>query len=164
MHSHSATLEQSNFHPPLDKVIEEIDKIANLKPPITKSITIRLNPPHLGNLHLKVSLDIQKNLTASISVHDKDTYRTIVNHLDSLKDYLATNGIKVQNIDVHNSFNENFMNQFSGGSGSFQQQGQSNGNQTQSGGFGYLFRGEGRTNETGRILKRTATSGIDITA
>ncbi len=162
--NNNTALDQSNLHPPLDKVIEEIDKITNLKPPVTKSITVKLNPPHLGNLHLKVSLDIQRNLTASIAVHDKDTYKTIVNHLDSLKEYLVTNGIKVQNIDVHNSFNENFMNQFSGGSGSFQQQGQANGNQAQSGGFSYTFRGNVQTEEASSISRRTPAKGIDITA
>ncbi len=155
---------QTNLHPPLDKVIKEIDKISNLKPPVTKSITLKLNPPNLGNLHLKVSLDVQKNLTASIAVHDKNTYKTIVNHIDSLKEYLVTNGIKVQNIDVHNSFNENFMNQFSNGSGNFQQQGQTNGNQTSSG-FNYNnFDGETAQKESRIITQSRHVSGIDINA
>ena len=162
-HTQHTQLNPNNLHPPLDKVIEEIDKIVSLKPPVTRSLTIKLNPPHLGNLHLKVSLNIQKNLTVSIATHDKDTYKTIVNHLDSLKEYLATNGIKVQNIDVHNSFNENFMNQFSNGSGSFQQQSQANGNQAQNSGFGYMFRKENQLKEAGGIRKIT-TSGIDVTA
>ncbi len=155
---------QTNLHPPLDKVIKEIDKISNLKPPVTKSITLKLNPPHLGGLHLKVSLDAQKNLTASIAVHDKNTYKTIVNHIDSLKEYLVTNGIKVQNIDVHNSFNENFMNQFSNGSGNFQQQGQTNGNQTSSG-FSYnSFDSETVQKESQTITQNRRVSGIDINA
>ncbi len=153
---------QANLHPPLDKVIKEIDKISNLKPPVTKSIILKLNPPHLGNLRLRVSLDAQKNLTVSIAVHDKNTYKTIVNHIDSLKEYLVTNGIKVQHIDVHNSFNENFMNQFSNGSGNFQQQGQANGNQTNPG-FNYNnFNGETVRKESQIMTQSRDISGIDI--
>ncbi|AEA33308.1 flagellar hook-length control protein FliK [Hippea maritima] len=114
---------------PMDKVIEHIDKLIKMKPPFTRSLSITLNPPQLGKIELKVALDKAKSITATISVHNKDIYKTITTHIDNLKEYLTSQGLKINNIDVHNSFNENLNNQFSNSSGGFGQQNQHNAQQ-----------------------------------
>ncbi len=150
----------NNLNPPLDKVIEHIDKLLNLRPPLTKSILVKMEPPYIGVIHLKVSIDSQKNLSATLAVHDKDTYKAVITHLNSLKDYLQSNGFRVQNIDVHNSFNENFLNQFSSGSGGFQQNSytpQNSGQPT----FEF-FKGDSQVDIKNELRSTKVIDGVDL--
>ena len=150
----------NNLNPPLDKVIEHIDKLLNLRPPLTKSILVKMEPPYIGVIHLKVSIDSQKNLSATLAVHDKDTYKAVITHLNSLKDYLQSNGFRVQNIDVHNSFNESFLNQFSSGSGGFQQNSytpQNSGQPT----FEF-FKGDSQVDIKNELRSTKVIDGVDL--
>ena len=156
----STVSQTSNLSPPLDKVIEHIDRILTLKPPMVRTILVKMEPPYIGVIHLKVSVDSQKNLSATLAVHDKDSYKAIINHLNSLKDYLQSNGFKVQNIDVHNSFNENFLNQFSSGSGGFQQHGYTPQNSDQPA-FGF-FGGETEINLVEKTKNTKVVDGVDL--
>ncbi len=156
----STVSQTNNLSPPLDRVIEHIDRILSLKPPLTKTIVVKMEPPYIGVVHLKISVDSEKNLSATLAVHDKDTYKTIINHLNSLKDYLQSNGFKVQNIDVHNSFNENFFNQFSSGSGGFQQHSHTSQNSGQPA-FGF-FGGEVELDSNRKAQRTKVIDGIDV--
>ena len=91
---------------PLDKIIENIDKIKNLKPPFNNTVIIKLNPPRLGAIMLKVKIDKDKNISALIDAQDKDIFKTINAHADKLKNYLVSQGIKIESINVQNNFNE----------------------------------------------------------
>ncbi len=109
---------------PLDKIIENINKIKNLKPPFNNTITIKLNPPKLGAIMLKVKMDKDKNISALIDTQDKDVFKTISAHADKLKNYLISQGIKIDNIDIQNNFSEHrsFGNSQNQSLGNFQNQ------------------------------------------
>ncbi|WP_035587593.1 flagellar hook-length control protein FliK [Hippea jasoniae] len=155
------SINHQNMPYPMDKIIEHIDRVANLKPPVNRSLTIQLSPPHLGTLNLKVSIDKAKNIIASITVHDKDTYKTITHHIDNLKDYLIQQGLKVNSVDVHNSFNENLTNQFSSNTNQqFSQQQQNTGNSPT---FNFEeFEGHTQQNQQ-KLNIRQPKTGLDIT-
>ncbi len=156
----SSVSQTNNLSPPLDKVIEHIDKLLSLKPPLTKSILVKVEPPYIGAVHIRVSIDSEKNLSATLTVHDKDTYKAIISHLNSLKDYLQSNGFRVQNVDVHNSFNENFFNQFSSSSGGFQQHSHTSQNSGQPA-FGF-FGGEVDVNPKEKMQSTKVIDGVDV--
>lgn len=123
--THAVDMNAKNVaaHYPLDKVIENIDKMIKMKPPFNNTVTIKLEPPHIGVLELRIKMDKDKNISAFITAQDKDVVRLINAHTDGLKTYLNSQGIKVTHIDVHNGFNEQAS--FGGG----QNQGMASGNQ-----------------------------------
>ena len=110
-------------HPyPINKVIDEISKLQNLQPPFNKTITIKINPPYLGVIQIKVSMDKDKNLSTVISAKDKSVLNILNLHAGYMKEYLTNNGIKMQDINIFNNLTQNGeqhsnQNQFSFGSG-----------------------------------------------
>ena len=123
--THAVDMSAKNVaaHYPLDRIIENIDKMMKMKPPFNNTVTIKLEPPHIGVLELRIKMDKDKNISAFITAQDKDVVRLINAHTDGLKTYLNSQGIKVTHIDVHNGFNEQAS--FGGG----QNQGMASGNQ-----------------------------------
>ncbi len=113
IHTHNTTtLDNINKPYPMDKVIEHIDNMLNIKPPFNNTITIKLNPPHIGVLEIRVKMDKDKNISTIITADDKNVIKIVNSHIEGLKTYLNSQGIKVTHIDVHNGFHEqtNFGN------------------------------------------------------
>ncbi len=152
-------------HYPMDKIIENIDKMMKMKPPFNNTVTIKLEPPHIGVLELRMKMDKDRNISAFITAQDKDVVRLINTHTDGLKTYLNSQGIKVAHIDVHNGFNE--QPGFGGG----QNQGTANGNQ-QSAAGGQNFGSFGKSVASGEFSdtpkkmvykNKLRLAGVDIT-
>ena len=148
---------------PMDKVIEGIDKMKNMQPPFNNTITIKLKPPHIGILELKVKMDRDKNISAVISSQDKNAVKIITAHLEGLKTYLSSQGIRVAHIDVHNGFHEqsgfgNAQNQNSYSGGAQQQAGSNS--------FGEFreFKGNAHAfdSKNSTVLDKKVLNGLDI--
>jgi hypothetical protein len=90
---------------PVNQIIEKIIELQNLKPPVIKSITIQVNPPSLGQIDVKVSIDAAKSLTATIHVENKEIFNLVNNNLDSLKANISQQGLNVSQINVVSSSN-----------------------------------------------------------
>ena len=118
---------ENNMPYPMDKIIENIEKIRDIKPPFNKSITIEVSPPHIGSIEINVKMDKYKNINISINAHDNDIVKLIGVHSDKLKEYLNLQGIKIDQIDVSNKpqtggNNFNFFQQNQGNNSSYQGQ------------------------------------------
>ncbi len=150
---------------PMDKVIENIDKMLNMKPPFNNTVTIKLNPPHIGVMELRVKMDRDKNISAVITAEDKNVLKIINLHMDGLKTYLNSHGVRVSHIDVHNGFHEQ------AGFGNSQNQGMFNNNQqngsgnSRFGGFQEALGSDGTFNSSEGVLKNSGVkiNGVDIT-
>ena len=90
---------------PINQIIEKIIELQNLKPPVIKSITIQVNPPSLGQIDVKVSIDTAKSLTATIHVENQEIFNLVNNNLDSLKANISQQGLNVSQINVVSSSN-----------------------------------------------------------
>jgi hypothetical protein len=90
---------------PINQIIEKIIELQNLKPPVIKSITIQVNPPSLGQIDVKVSIDAAKSLTATIHVENQEIFNLVNNNLDSLKANISQQGLNVSQINVVSSSN-----------------------------------------------------------
>ncbi|OSS41282.1 Flagellar hook-length control protein FliK [Desulfurella amilsii] len=90
---------------PINHIIEKIIELQNLKPPVVKSITIQINPPSLGQIDVKVSIDSAKSLSATIHVENQEILNLVNNNLDSLKANISQQGINVSQISVVSSSN-----------------------------------------------------------
>ena len=90
---------------PVNQIIEKIIELQNLKPPVIKSITIQVNPPSLGQIDVKVSIDTAKSLTATIHVENQEIFNLVNNNLDSLKANISQQGLNVSQINVVSSSN-----------------------------------------------------------
>ncbi|MGE4546851.1 MAG: flagellar hook-length control protein FliK [Desulfurella sp.] len=90
---------------PVNQIIEKIIELQNLKPPVIKSITIQVNPPSLGQIDVKVSIDASKSLTATIHVENQEIFNIVNNNLDSLKANISQQGLNVSQINVISSSN-----------------------------------------------------------
>ena len=90
---------------PVNQIIEKIIELQNLKPPVIKSITIQVNPPSLGQIDVKVSIDAAKSLTATIHVENQEIFNLVNNNLDSLKANISQQGLNVSQINVVSSSN-----------------------------------------------------------
>jgi len=94
----------------VNQIIEKIIELQNLKPPVIKSITIQVNPPSLGQIDVKVSIDAAKSLTATIHVENQEIFNLVNNNLDSLKSNISQQGLNVAQINVVSSSNLNQQN------------------------------------------------------
>ncbi|HEX14251.1 MULTISPECIES: flagellar hook-length control protein FliK [Desulfurella] len=98
---------------PINHIIEKIIELQNLRPPVIKTIQIQLNPPSLGHIDVKVSIDSSKNLSASIHVDNQEVFNLVNSNLDTLKTTILQQGINVSQISVTSSnlsqqnFNQN---------------------------------------------------------
>jgi hypothetical protein len=90
---------------PVNQIIEKIIELQNLKPPVIKSITIQVNPPSLGQIDVKVSIDAAKSLTATIHVENQEIFNLVNNNLYSLKANISQQGLNVSQINVVSSSN-----------------------------------------------------------
>lgn len=88
---------------PVNQIIDKIIELQNLKPPVVKSITIQVNPPSLGQIDVKVSINSAKFLTATIHVENQEIFNLINNNLDSLKANISQQGINVSQISLVSS-------------------------------------------------------------
>ncbi|WP_291490656.1 flagellar hook-length control protein FliK, partial [Desulfurella sp.] len=151
---------------PINHIIEKIIELQNLKPPIIKTIQIQLNPPSLGQIDVKVSIDASKTLSASIHVDNQEVLNLLNNNLDTLKTTILQQGINVSQISVTSSnssqqnlnqnqnqqnqafsnFNQNF-NQSDNGQNSFNQAFNQQKQQN------YVF--ENNTKQIKRIFRKT---------
>ncbi len=146
---------------PMDKIIEHIERIQHLKPPFNNTIIVKLNPPHIGIMEIRVRMERDKTISAFITSHDKDVVKIVSTHTDQLKSYLASQGIKVTHIDVQNSFAEHGSFGNNANSSNANTQGQ-----MQQGGYAQPERNRSAEFEfkqtAPRVLRRN--SGVDITA
>ncbi len=148
---------------PLDKIVEHIQHIQSLKPPINNTVTVKLNPPHIGVMEIRVKMEKDKSISAFITSHDKNVIKIISNHTSDIKNYLTSQGIKITHIDVQNSFSEH------GGFGNgTNMAGNFNGNGTQQNGtqthpYTPAQQVESHTEAVKRPERETHIAGVDIT-
>ncbi|HHS49357.1 MAG TPA: flagellar hook-length control protein FliK [Desulfurella acetivorans] len=95
---------------PINQIIEKIIELQNLKPPVIKSITIQVNPPSLGQIDVKVSIDTSKSLSATIHVENREIFNIVNDNLDSLKANISSQGLNVSQINVISSSNQGQQN------------------------------------------------------
>ncbi|MGC8791379.1 MAG: flagellar hook-length control protein FliK, partial [Desulfurella sp.] len=151
---------------PINHIIEKIIELQNLRPPVIKTIQIQLNPPSLGHIDVKVSIDSSKNLSASIHVDNQEVFNLVNSNLDTLKTTILQQGINVSQISVTSSnlsqqnFNQNQNQQnqtFSSFNQNFNQSGNSQNSFNQA--FSqqkqqnYVF--ENNTKQIKRIFRKT---------
>ncbi len=146
---------------PLDKIIENIDRIKEMKPPFNNTIVVKLHPPHIGVMEVRLRMDRQRNISALITSQDRDVVRLIGSHVEQMKNYLASQGVRVTHVDVQNSFQDsgNFYNQNPSNGSGFA----GNSSNTQGSYTPFTEREELVEQNSSGATPRRAVSGLDIT-
>lgn len=85
---------------------------------------IKLNPEHLGQLSLKVSVNGNGGVTAAFHTDNAQVRAILETTLTQLKQQLDEQGIKVDNVEVHTGLPDGQLPQDQGQQGFYQQQGQ----------------------------------------
>ncbi len=82
-----------------DNIISQIKKsFHNIK--IKNEVSIKLNPPELGKIHLKLTM-VNNDLTAKITTETHLVKNIIVNNLSQLQEALVEKGINLSNFNVY---------------------------------------------------------------
>lgn len=85
---------------------------------------IKLNPEHLGQLSLKVSVNGNGGVTAAFHTDNAQVRAILETTMTQLKQQLDEQGIKVDNVEVHTGLPDGQLPQDQGQQGFYQQQGQ----------------------------------------
>lgn len=85
---------------------------------------IKLNPEHLGQLSLKVSVNGNGGVTATFHTDNAQVRAILETTMTKLKQQLDEQGIKVDNVEVHTGLPDGQLPQDQGQQGFYQQQGQ----------------------------------------
>ena len=85
---------------------------------------IKLNPEHLGQLSLKVSVSGNGGVTAAFHTDNAQVRAILETTMTQLKQQLDEQGIKVDNVEVHTGLPDGQLPQDQGQQGFYQQQGQ----------------------------------------
>lgn len=85
---------------------------------------IKLNPEHLGQLSLKVSVNGNGGVTATFHTDNAQVRAILETTMTQLKQQLNEQGIKVDNVEVHTGLPDGQLPQDQGQQGFYQQQGQ----------------------------------------
>lgn len=85
---------------------------------------IKLNPEHLGQLSLKVSVNGNGGVTATFHTDNAQVRAILETTMTQLKQQLDEQGIKVDNVEVHTGLPDGQLPQDRGQQGFYQQQGQ----------------------------------------
>ena len=85
---------------------------------------IKLNPEHLGQLSLKVSVNGNGGVTATFHTDNAQVRAILETTMTQLKQQLDEQGIKVDNVEVHTGLPDGQLPQNQGQQGFYQQQGQ----------------------------------------
>lgn len=85
---------------------------------------IKLNPEHLGQLSLKVSVNGNGGVTATFHTDNAQVRAILETTMTQLKQQLDEQGIKVDNVEVHTGLPDGQLPQDHGQQGFYQQQGQ----------------------------------------
>ena len=85
---------------------------------------IKLNPEHLGQLSLKVSVNGNGGVTATFHTDNAQVRAILETTMTQLKQQLDEQGIKVDNVEVHTGLPDGQLPQDQGQQGFYQQQGQ----------------------------------------
>lgn len=85
---------------------------------------IKLNPEHLGQLSLKVSVNGNGGVTATFHTDNAQVRAILETTMTQLKQQLDEQGIKVDNVEVHTGLPDGQFPQDQGQQGFYQQQGQ----------------------------------------
>lgn len=85
---------------------------------------IKLNPEHLGQLSLKVSINGNGGVTATFHTDNAQVRAILETTMTQLKQQLDEQGIKVDNVEVHTGLPDGQLPQDQGQQGFYQQQGQ----------------------------------------
>lgn len=85
---------------------------------------IKLNPEHLGQLSLKVSVNGNGGVTATFHTDNVQVRAILETTMTQLKQQLDEQGIKVDNVEVHTGLPDGQLPQDQGQQGFYQQQGQ----------------------------------------
>lgn len=85
---------------------------------------IKLNPEHLGQLSLKVSVNGNGGVTATFHTDNAQVRAILETTMTQLKQQLDEQGIKVDNVEVHTGLPDGHLPQDQGQQGFYQQQGQ----------------------------------------
>ena len=85
---------------------------------------IKLNPEHLGQLSLKVSVNGNGGVTATFHTDNAQVRAILETTMTQLKQQLDEQGIKVDNVEVHTGLLDGQLPQDQGQQGFYQQQGQ----------------------------------------
>ncbi len=162
--NHSTNAKNLNIPYPLDKVVEHIEHIRSImKPPFDNSVTIKLNPPGLGLMEIRVKVDKDKHLTTTINADNREIFKIINAHADKLKDYLVSQGFKVENVNIQNNLQEHGgFGQNSQGGSFAQSQNQAQTNQRSQYYFGNTIKDDVKP-ETQQMNRQISKSGLDIT-
>lgn len=84
---------------------------------------IKLNPEHLGQLSLKVSVNGNGGVTATFHTDNAQVRAILETTMTQLKQQLDEQGIKVDNVEVHTGLPDGQLPQDQGQQGFYQQQG-----------------------------------------
>ena len=85
---------------------------------------IKLNPEHLGQLSLKVSVNGNGGVTATFHTDNAQVRAILETTMTQLRQQLDEQGIKVDNVEVHTGLPDGQLPQDQGQQGFYQQQGQ----------------------------------------
>lgn len=124
------TVDTPNVLPTVNKatVVQDVIKsIKYMELNNMKELTVRMNPKNLGEMAIKI-ISSGGNLSATITVKDREVYNTINANLNDIKNALNSQNFKVNEVSV-NIYNDqsNYFSQNFGESGFNGKQGNSNG-------------------------------------
>ena len=86
-------------------------------------MVIQLNPKHLGELTLRVSVSAEGSVTASFHTDNPQVRGLIESSMVQLKQELQAQGIKVNNVEVYSGLSQDFFAGSEAGQQGFEQQG-----------------------------------------
>ncbi len=104
----------------LDKLAQEVvSTIRNFRfKPGSNELSVRIDPPHLGKLQIRVSIDKGK-VDANVVAENEAVKRVLESNLQQLRGALEAQGLKVENfsVNVESNAQKDFASQGSNGDG-----------------------------------------------
>ncbi len=95
-----------------ENIISQIKKVLQNNINLKSEISIKLNPPELGKIHLKLVM-VNNDLSAKITTENSIVKNVIVHNLNQLQETLMEKGINLSNfnVTVQGEFADNHSNQ-----------------------------------------------------
>lgn len=123
----AAAVQQTAAQQPVQDTYHVMDQIVDQARLIRSSgdteMVIQLNPKHLGELTLRVSVSAEGSVTASFHTDNPQVRGLIESSMVQLKQELQAQGIKVNNVEVYSGLSQDFFAGSEAGQQGFEQQG-----------------------------------------
>lgn len=106
---------------PYNVVQQIVDQARLIRSEDGAQMVIRLNPEHLGELMLRVAVASDGTVNATFHTENAQVRGMLANSLIQLKQELAEQGIKVNNVEVYSGLSEDFFSNSQAGHQGYQE-------------------------------------------